>query len=70
MTQIEVITTQALKLSDRERAVLASELLRSIPAPLYDDDAGIEEAERRDRELNNSANSAMTWSEIKRSLGR
>ena len=45
----------AYDLPERERAALAVNLLRSLPAILHDDDEGVAEALRRDAELNSGA---------------
>ena len=47
MTRIEALKTEAMGLTDSDRASLASELLYSLPATLSDEDEGIAEALRR-----------------------
>jgi hypothetical protein len=46
----------ALNLAERERAVLAANLLKSLPAVLVDADEGMAEALRRDRDLDANPN--------------
>lgn len=67
---IEEIHRGALQLPENERAQLAAELLTSLPATLTDCDDGVEEALRRDRELDKDPSAGRTWDEIKRELGR
>ena len=67
---IEEIHRGALQLPENERAQLAAELLTSLPATLTDSDDGVEEAMRRDRELDEDPSAGTTWEEIKRELGR
>ncbi len=64
------IRTSAMELPDSDRAVLAAELLVSLPAVLVDEDDGIAEAMRRSRELDADPSMGCTWDEIKQSLGR
>jgi len=48
-------------LSDSERAKLAEKLIASLPAPFVDEDEDwVEEALRRDREMDENPESAMT----------
>lgn len=70
MTKIEAFANDALALNDQERAQLASRLLSSLPAVLHDDDDGLSEALRRDRELTESSASGISWEELKKNLGR
>lgn len=51
MATITEVEKLAFDLPDSERALLASHLLRSLPAVLDDEDDGIAEALRRDAEL-------------------
>jgi hypothetical protein len=70
MNKIEALKTEVLELNDQERAMLASELLYSLPAILQDSDDGLAEALRRDRELSTSDSYGVTWDELKDSVGR
>lgn len=68
--KLEEIQKRALDLPDSDRAVLAAELLVSLPAILVDDDDGVAEAARRSRELDDDPSMGCSWEEIRRSLGR
>lgn len=57
---VDQITAEALRLSEKERAGLASRLLRSLPPVACEDDEGVAEALRRDAELDADATQAMT----------
>jgi putative addiction module component (TIGR02574 family) len=70
MSKIEALKTEAMNLTDRDRANLASELLDSLPAALHDEDDGLAEASRRDQEMDASPSSSVTWNELKKSVGR
>lgn len=70
MTKIEAFKNEALSFNDQERAQLATHLLDSLPAVLHDDDEGLGEALRRDRELSDASSSAVSWDELKNNLGR
>ncbi|HTG43246.1 MAG TPA: addiction module protein [Verrucomicrobiae bacterium] len=54
MATIAEVEKLAFDLQDSERAVLASHLLRSLPAVPGDGDAGITEALRQDAEPNSN----------------
>ena len=70
MTRIQLLTKEALSLTDAERAALASELLQTLPAVLAEEDEGIAEALRRDAELDEDPSAAIEWSAVKKELGR
>ena len=60
---------QALKLPDSSRARLAEQLIASLPSPFVDDDDDwVEEALRRDREMDENPDSVMTEEEFFGSL--
>ena len=61
---------EALRLPEKERAVLASRLLSSIHCPLHDDDDGVAEAMLRDVEMENDPSVGMTMGELRSALGR
>ena len=67
---IEEIHRGAMELPENEKARLAAELLTSIPATLTDHDDGVEEAWRRDKDLDEDPSAGRSWDEIKRELGR
>jgi hypothetical protein len=64
MATIAEVEKLAFNLSDCDRAVLASHLLRSLPPVLEDDDEGIAEALRRDAELDASADLGITLDQL------
>lgn len=71
MTRVEELKSQVSELNDQERATLASHLLHSLPATLHDDDEGLSEARRRDRDFADAdASCSLSWNELKKSVGR
>ncbi len=70
MTRIEEMKTEAMELTDSDRAALASELLYSLPATLSDEDEGISEALKRDAEISANPSMGVTWDELKKGIGR
>jgi hypothetical protein len=70
MTRLQALTTEALTLTDADRAALASELLQTLPAVLSDPDEGVAEANRRDTDLTASPATGIDWPTLKKNLGR
>ena len=70
MTRAQEIRQQANTLTDSEKAMLAADLLESLPPILDDEDGGLAEARRRDAELEKNPKAAITWEQLKRGLGR
>jgi hypothetical protein len=64
MSSILEVKKLALDLPEKERAVLAANLLESLPGVLSDEDEGIAEALRRDIELNTKPERAISLSEL------
>ena len=58
------IAAEALRLSEKERAGLASRLLQSLPPVAFDEDEGVAEALRRDAELDRDPAQAMTLRDL------
>ncbi len=59
----------ALKLSDSERAKLAEKLIASLPSPFVEEDEDwVEEALRRDKEMDENPESVMSEEEFFGSL--
>jgi hypothetical protein len=59
----------AFQLSDSERAQLAEKLIASLPSPFLNDDEGwVEEAVRRDKEMDEHPETLMTEEEFFGSL--
>lgn len=62
---------QALRLPDSSRAKLAEKLIASLPSPFVEEDEDwVEEALRRDREMDENPDSVMTEEEFFDSLRR
>ena len=61
---VDQIASEALRLPEKERANLASRLLRSLPPVAFDDDEGVAEALRRDAELDADPTQAMTLRDL------
>ena len=69
MSVVAEVEEMALKLSDSERGRLANTLIASLPSPFVDNDVDwVEEALRRDREMDESPESMMTHDEFFASL--
>ena len=64
MSTILKVTKLALNLPEKERAVLAADLLESLPGVLSDEDEGVAEALRRDDELAAKPERAISLSEL------
>ncbi len=54
----------ALNLSEEQRALLARNLLHSLPAILFDEDEGVAEALRRDCELEVNSLKALSLEQL------
>ncbi len=54
----------ALNLSEEQRALLARNLLHSLPAILFDEDEGVAEALRRDGELEVNSLEALSLEQL------
>ena len=70
MVRITEIEKLALGLPDAERAILAAHLLRSLPSVLHDADNGVEEALRRDAELDANPDCGITLDQLDRQIRR
>ncbi len=64
------IYERVLDLPENQRASLVCDILDSLPASLSEPDDGLSEARRRSKELDETPNIAVSWEEIKASLGR
>ncbi|MEO5714149.1 MAG: addiction module protein [Luteolibacter sp.] len=67
VTQIQ---KEAMGLPEDQRALLAAELLGSLPAVLADADDGSMEAQRRIGEMKQDPAARRSWDQIKSELGR
>jgi len=70
MATITEVEKLALDLPDRERAVLAVHLIRSLPSVLDDDDEGLAEALRRDAELDANPSSGISLEQLDQQIER
>ena len=70
MATVTEIERLALDLPENQRAVLAAQLLGSLPSVLHDEDEGIAEALRRDAELNAKTSSGISIEELDERIGR
>lgn len=61
---IDELEKLALELPEKQRAELAASLLDSLPGVLTDDDEGVSEALRRDRELESGNSSALSIEQL------
>ena len=69
MSVVAEVEEMALKLSDSERGRLANKLIASLPSPFArDDEEWVEEALRRDREMDENPESVMSHDEFFSSL--
>lgn len=64
------IEAQAMVLTDTERALLASNLLRSLPMLDDYEEEGIAEALRRREEMENDPDSIISWEQLREAVGR
>ncbi len=70
MVTLSELESQALQLPQDQRASLAATLLESLPAVFHDNDAGLQEAIRRDAELDKDSSAGMSLEELRQALGR
>jgi len=68
MQTLSEIEREAMKLPDSDRASLASRMLDSLPAVLFDDDDGLAEAIRRDAEMDRDPAASITLEELRRAV--
>jgi len=67
---ISEVEKLALDLPEQERAILAANLLDSLPATLWDEDEGVAEALRRDAELNAHPDEALSLQALESQIRR
>ena len=70
MATIGEVEKLALSLSEKQRAILAAQLLGSLPPVLQDDDEGMAEAGRRDAELEADPSLAISLTELDEQVRR
>ncbi|OHE89370.1 MAG: hypothetical protein A3G75_01955 [Verrucomicrobia bacterium RIFCSPLOWO2_12_FULL_64_8] len=68
MNPLDELEAKALNLLERQRAVLATHLLHSLPPVLDEADEGIAEARRRDVELDSNPASGMGLKEFRAAI--
>ena len=51
-------------LSEKDRGMLVSKILKSLPPILYDEDGGLAEALRRDREMDENPESIISMEQL------
>jgi hypothetical protein len=61
---INELTSMVMKLPDEQRAQLVTNLLASLPSVLTDQDEGISEALRRDAQLDDGLQQAMSLDDL------
>lgn len=64
MATIFEIEKLALTLPEQERATLSANLLDSLPGVLSDEDEGVAEALRRDAEMNENPDQAISLAQL------
>ena len=70
MATIAEVEKLALDLPEGQRAVLATQLLESLPTVLHDEDEGIAEALRRDAELARHPELGISLAQLDEQVGR
>ena len=70
MATIVEIEKLALTLPERERAILAANLLESLPCVLSDEDEGVAEALSRDAEIDANPDQAISLAQLDAQIRR
>ncbi len=70
MATITEVEKLALDLPEKQRAVLAAHLLRSLPPVLHDEDEGIAEALRRDADFEANPDFGMSLEQLDQQIAR
>lgn len=68
MESLSEIGRRAMELPEAERALLAADLLGSLPGVLADDDGGVAEALRRDAEIEKDRSAGVTLDQLRRAV--
>jgi putative addiction module component (TIGR02574 family) len=63
-TSVAEIEKLAMNLGESDRARLASRLFHSLPPVAFDEDGGVAEARRRDREMDRDPSRGMSVEEL------
>lgn len=69
-TAINELTSMLMKLPDKQRARLVANLLASLPSVLTDQDEGVSEALRRDAELDDGSQQALSLDDLDAAINR
>ncbi|HVH70879.1 MAG TPA: addiction module protein [Candidatus Dormibacteraeota bacterium] len=64
MATIIEVEKLALQLPDRERAILAANLLESLPGVVFDEDEGVSEALRRDADMDSNPDQTISLAQL------
>jgi len=64
MSTIVEVEKLALGLPEKDRATLAANLLESLPGVLSDEDEGVDEALKRDAEMEADPNQAISLAQL------
>jgi hypothetical protein len=70
MPTITEVEKLALDLPDGQRAVLAAHLLQSLPSVFHNEDEGMEEALRRDADLDSSPSIGISLEQLDQQIDR
>ena len=68
MITVAELEKLALELTEKDRAVLAANILDSLPPILVDEDEGIAEALRRDAEMDADSSLRMSLADLKAAI--
>ena len=68
MSTVAELEKLALELTEKDRAVLAANILESLPPILVDEDEGIAEALRRDAEMDADQSQRMSLADLKAAI--
>jgi hypothetical protein len=68
MATVNEIEKLAFELPEKQRAMLASQLLKSLPSVLEDEDEGISEAIARQHELEQNPEIGISFEELKQKI--
>ena len=68
MRTVAELEKLALELSEKDRAVLAANILDSLPPILVDEDEGVAEALRRDAEMDADPSQRISLADLKAAI--
>ena len=70
MASVHEVEKLALDLAEKERAILAAQLLKSLPPVLDDADEGMAEALQRDKDLDANPNVGISVEQLEQDVRR